>query len=79
MVGRGHPPAEVLGPTPAALRLLAEGHAAACAAERRALMAAVRAAVWAEADAFDRLCAPPAAGGADDRADWLEGWSGSEA
>ncbi|MCL4189885.1 MAG: hypothetical protein KJZ85_19985 [Rhodobacteraceae bacterium] len=66
----------MLGLTPAGLRVLAEGHAAVDAAERRAQMGAIRAAVWADADDFRRLTEAGLEDGPGRRADWLEGWDG---
>jgi hypothetical protein len=64
----------VLGLTVAEAQVLAEAHAAVDAAERRAQMAAIRAAVWAEAEEFRRLSAAEAPEGPGTRGDWLEGW-----
>lgn len=66
----------MLGLTVAQAAVLAEGHAAADAAEARARMLCIRTAVWAEAEEFARATEPPAGRDGDDRAAWLEGYAG---
>jgi len=78
LVRRGHPLTEVLGLTLAEVRVLAAGHAAVDATEGQAQMGRIRAAVWADADEFGRLAGGGGRDGPDNRADWLEGWSGPD-
>lgn len=66
----------MLGLTVAQVAVLAEGHAAADAAEAQARMIAVRTAVWAGAEEFARATERPELRDGSDRAAWLAGYAG---
>ncbi|EPX84568.1 hypothetical protein ruthe_02113 [Rubellimicrobium thermophilum DSM 16684] len=60
------------------LRALAAGHARAEAAAAARLMAAVRTAVWADAQVFAAAIENAVGGRDDDPADWLMGWEDAQ-
>jgi hypothetical protein len=63
-----------MGLTGPQLRVLVRGHARAESAAAARSMIAIRAAVWAEGDAFEQALAALSGDSAENRQGWLEGF-----